>query len=206
MGFITRTYGSSMSEVKDKFDIKELIEFERFCRDNALWDEMKQCYCKDSYVKISWFEGSGYDFVEASSRMADYAPHRIYNRLIWLNGDRAVAIMLATIQIRKQINGVEMEVQSDSKIIYQVQRMDGCWYIAGMRAIYDKDALIPVYPASGISMDKEKINRYRSSYAALSYSLEAEGYEVNPQLPGRDKPELVQSIYDEVSEWLYEKI
>lgn len=114
--------------------------------------------------------------------------------------------MLATIQIRKQINGVEMEVQSDSKIIYQVQRMDGCWYIAGMRAIYDKDALIPVYPASGISMDKEKINRYRSSYAALSYSLEAEGYEVNPQLPGRDKPELVQSIYDEVSEWLYEKI
>lgn len=30
MGFITRTYGSSMSEVKDKFDIKELIEFERF--------------------------------------------------------------------------------------------------------------------------------------------------------------------------------
>lgn len=52
MGFITRTYGSSMSEVKDKFDIKELIEFERFCRDNALWDEMKQCYCKDSYVKI----------------------------------------------------------------------------------------------------------------------------------------------------------
>lgn len=84
MGFITRTYGSSMSEVKDKFDIKELIEFERFCRDNALWDEMKQCYCKDSYVKISWFEGSGYDFVEASSRMADYAPHRIYNSLIWL--------------------------------------------------------------------------------------------------------------------------
>lgn len=157
-------------------------------------------------MKISWFEGSGYDFVEASSRMADYAPHRIYNSLIWLNGDRAVAIMLATIQIRKQINGVEMEVQSDSKIIYQVQRMDGCWYIAGMRAIYDKDALIPVYPASGISMDKEKINRYRSSYAALSYSLEAEGYEVNPQLPGRDKPELVQSIYDEVSEWLYEKI
>lgn len=65
--------------------------------------------------------------------------------------------MLATIQIRKQINGVEMEVQSDSKIIYQVQRMDGCWYIAGMRAIYDKDALIPVYPASGISMDKEKL-------------------------------------------------
>ena len=56
MGIITRTYGSSMSEVKDKFDIKELIEFERFCRDNALWDEMKQCYCKDSYVKISWFE------------------------------------------------------------------------------------------------------------------------------------------------------
>ena len=38
MGFITRTYGSSMSEVKDKFDIKELIEFERFCRDNALWE------------------------------------------------------------------------------------------------------------------------------------------------------------------------
>ena len=46
---------------------------------------MKQCYCKDSYVKISWFEGSGYDFVEASSRMADYAPHRIYLSLIHIS-------------------------------------------------------------------------------------------------------------------------
>ena len=31
----------------------ELINFERFCRDNAQWDEMRKCFAKDSFVNIS---------------------------------------------------------------------------------------------------------------------------------------------------------
>ena len=50
----------------DKYDILELIRFERYCRDNALWDEMRKCFSPDSFVNISWYQGSGDGFVTAS--------------------------------------------------------------------------------------------------------------------------------------------
>lgn len=69
----------------DKENILELIQFERFCRDNSLWDSMYQCFSKDSTVNISWFKGSGAEFVESSKEMNRYAPHQIYNSQIWIN-------------------------------------------------------------------------------------------------------------------------
>lgn len=49
----------SEKAVLEKTAIKELVEFERFCRDNALWDEMARCYAVDSHVNISWYQGTG---------------------------------------------------------------------------------------------------------------------------------------------------
>lgn len=51
-----------------KEDILELIQFECFCRDNALWESMETCFADDSYINISWFKGNGNEFV-ASSRI-----------------------------------------------------------------------------------------------------------------------------------------
>ena len=50
--------------------------------------------------------------------MNRYAPHQIYNSQIWINQDRAVAIMQATIQTRLPINEVQMQLNSDAKIVY----------------------------------------------------------------------------------------
>lgn len=52
--------------LRNKADIQELIQFERFCRDNYLWEGMLQCFSKDSRVNISWFDGTGEEFVESS--------------------------------------------------------------------------------------------------------------------------------------------
>ena len=87
----------------DKENILELIQFERFCRDNALWDSMRTCFAKDSHVSISWFNGTGEEFVSSSEAMNRYAPHQIYNTQMWINNHRAVAIMQATIQFRVDI-------------------------------------------------------------------------------------------------------
>lgn len=57
----------AVEEMLNKFAIRELIEFERFCRDNALWEQMHECYSKDSNVTVSWYKGDGYGFVEESS-------------------------------------------------------------------------------------------------------------------------------------------
>ena len=106
--FLRRPEGNTPEEQQDKADILELINFERYCRDNALWDEMRKCFTEDSTVSISWYEGSGDGFVTASSNMGTYAPHKIHNTLTWINGDRAVTVMMATIQMRRVIDLIEL--------------------------------------------------------------------------------------------------
>ena len=44
-----------------KADIQELITFERFSRDNSLWDSMRTCFADDAHINISWFSGSRRD-------------------------------------------------------------------------------------------------------------------------------------------------
>ena len=47
--FLTRPVINTEEERNAKADILELINFERFCRDNAQWDEMRKCFAKDSF-------------------------------------------------------------------------------------------------------------------------------------------------------------
>lgn len=39
---------NTLEDVVDKFNIRELIEFERYCRDYKLWDEMRPLYHDDA--------------------------------------------------------------------------------------------------------------------------------------------------------------
>lgn len=194
--------GNTLENVIDKFNIKELIEFERFCRDNAQWEEMKKCFAENSTVTISWFKGSGHGFVDASSKMETYAPHKLFDTLIWLNNDKAVAITMATIQMRMEIQGHLLELSSDVKLLYKTQKINGLWSIISMEGIYEKDALIPVSPADGITIPKDEIAKFRSSYANMSYALSKSGYTVDVNLPGIDKPESVAKLYQESEDWL----
>lgn len=194
--------GNTLENVIDKFNIKELIEFERFCRDNAQWEEMKKCFAENSIVTVSWFKGSGHGFVDASSKMETYAPHKLLDTLVWLNKDKAVAITMATIQMRVEIEGHLLELSSDVKLLYKTQKINGLWSIISMDGIYEKDILIPVSPGDGITIPKEEIAKFRSSYANMSYTLTKNGHTVNVNLPGIDKPETVAKLYQESEEWL----
>ena len=199
----TRPVRNTDQILKDKFCIKELIEFERFCRDNALWDEMRRCFAPDSTVRISWFTGTGAAFVDASIKMDSRAPHKLYNTVIQLNNERAVAATMATIQTRADIDGCTVELQSDLKLLYRLQVMNESWHIVFMEGIYEKDALLP---SSGghFSIAGNELDEYRPSYANLSYLLKMSGFEVNMGLPGIDRPDSVQHIYNEAEHWLYE--
>jgi len=193
---------NSEQNINDKFSVKELIEFERFCRDNAQWDEMKKCFADDSRVTISWFQGTGKEFVDASSKMKTYAPHKIFNTIVWLKSDKAVSLTMVTIQARGAINGHVLELNSDAKLIYRTQKIDGVWQIISMDGIYEKDALVPVSPNSEICIPKEEIAKFRPSYAHLTYMLNKGGYAINSNLPGIDKPELVDELYEAADQWL----
>lgn len=186
----------------DKASVKELIEFERFCRDNSLWEEMDKCFAKDSKVMISWFQGTGHEFVEASSKMKNYAPHKIYNTEVWVNSNKAVAIMMATIQSRADFGGNLVELMSDAKLVFKTEKVDGLWYIVSLEGIYEKDSLVPVIPNSKIEIPMEELSKFRESYGCLSLVLSTAGYNIDNNLPGIDRPDLVQKLYEEVNEWL----
>ena len=49
---------------------------------------MRTCFAKDSHVNISWFNGTGEEFVSSSEAMNRYAPHQIYNTQMWFNNHR----------------------------------------------------------------------------------------------------------------------
>ncbi|MFW3612394.1 bile acid 7-alpha dehydratase [Staphylococcus caprae] len=186
----------------DKENILELIQFERFCRDNALWDSMRSCFAEDSRVNISWFDGTGEEFVTSSEEMNRYAPHQIYNTQMWINDNRAIAMMQATIQFRVDIKNVEMQLDSDAKIIYSLEKNEeGIWLIKGLGSIYEKDKLTPVIPTT-INLPNSDFEGYRKSYACLSYALNELGYDVNHDLPGINRPEDVNKYYEQLDHWL----
>lgn len=206
MLILTRPRNCTLTEMKDKAAVKELVEFERFCRDNALWDEMKKCFTEDSIVDISWYQGSGYGFVEASRKMKTRAPHKIYNTEVWLNGDKAVAIMMTSIQTRTELNGITMDLSSDAKLVFRVVKKDELWYILSFTGIYEQDSLVPAYPKNNANLPDVKLEGYRQSYACLSYVLDkVNSTPVNNNLPGIDKPDLVKNLYSEIDRWLQEK-
>ena len=62
MGFFDMPRTESAEDMLEKFRVRELVEYERFCRDNALWDSMLACFAQDSRVEISWYQGSGQGF------------------------------------------------------------------------------------------------------------------------------------------------
>lgn len=187
----------TIEEMLNKFAIKELIEFERFCRDNALWQQMHECYSKDSRVTVSWYKGDGYGFVEESSKMKTVAPHRIYNTLIWINNDRAVAVTMACIQSRTKVKSKALDLSSYVRLVYTVVKEENSWKIASLDAIYEKDCLIPASP-EGMIPDLG----FRTSYANLTNVIGNEGYAMDQNLAGDDRPDLRDALLAKVEKWL----
>jgi hypothetical protein len=188
---------STVEEMLDKFAVIEAIEFERFCRDNALWSEMHKCFTKNSTVAISWYQGSGAGFVEASRKMESKAPHKINNTMVWLNKarTRASAICMACIQIRREINGIDMDLHSYARLVYTMEKNENGWQVVSFEAIYEKDCLVPASPAGFAPQG-------RASYGNLSAILGTQGYTIDQNLPGDDKPESLIPLMNKVKAWI----
>lgn len=135
--------------------------------------------------------------------MSSHAPHKLYNTVVELNNDMAVTTTMATIQTRADIDCCSVELQSDLKLLNHLHAINDIWYIVYMEGIYEKDALLPSSGEQFLIMDSE-LDKCRPSYAHLSYLLQKSGFEVNMDLPGIDRPESVQHIYEEAENWIYE--
>ena len=193
--------------IRDSADITlitQLILRERTSRDLGDWEQMRDCFHPDSIVRISWFNGSGPDFVKGSIDMARrgmLAKHRLAPILVNLHGDRAVASLTGIIDIPMVIDGVDLVLSAYGRFLYRVERRDQVWRIYGFDCIYQRDELTPAILGQTPVIDPGALQNFRPSYRNLAYCLSLTGYTPNPDLPGEDRPETAQKLMAEINAW-----
>lgn len=185
----------------DRQLIRELIEFERYCRDYALWDEMRKLYTEDSRIKISWYNGSGSGFVDASMKMPG-ARHKLHNVLVQVNGDKALAAAVVQIQSRNELSGSIFDLLAYARLFYRLVRVGGAWKIYTVDCVYERDEILPLIPGEAPNLNYEKLRSYRRSYCYLCCVLEQMGAVIDSDLPGEDRPESIDRLSEELGNWL----
>jgi len=194
-------------EVRESADITaitQLILRERESRDMQRWNTMRDCFWTDSIVRVSWFRGSGPDFVTGSIDMAKRgvpAKHRLGPVLVRLKGDRAVASFPAIIDLPVKLKGVEGTLSTHARFLYRPERRRGEWRLFGFDAIYMRDELTPSAPGQTIAIDPDELKEFRPSYRILCYYLKDQGFTIDSQLAGEDRPDLVEALNRELFGW-----
>lgn len=194
----------SVIEAADIVAVTQLVLTERESRDLGRWDRMRECFHPDSRVRVSWFSGTGNEFVDGSIDMARrnvLAKHRLGPILVRLAGDRAVASLSAIIDIPAKLLGVDVQLSSHARFLYRAERRAETWRIISFDAIYVRDELTTAIPGLALPIKPEDLAAFRPTYRMLSYLLKTQGYAVNSTLPGEDRPETVTALEHEIYGW-----
>ncbi len=135
---LKRPVHTSLETRREKEAVRRLLTFERFARDNQLWDEMIACYTPKAVVKASWFEGTAEEFAKALAARTDHIPYHIHACLVWTHGNRSVAIVETTFPVKTEIGGVKFNQTGDSQYIYRLNRQSGEWFIESCTTILEE--------------------------------------------------------------------
>lgn len=201
----TRPETHNAQEMLDKYQITELVHYERYARDYGLWDGMATCYTDDATIEISWYKGPIKGFLEASKPgpdvQTDSLPaHKMHETLVWLNGDKAVAVVVTTMTGRTPVQGQTMDNLIYVRLVYSLKRVNDEWKIYSMTPVYERDTLLPVTPK-----DIKPVKGARDSYKNLAIVLKDLGAKTSDDLPGLDQPASVQKFLGGVQDWFEKK-
>ena len=134
-----------------------------------------------------------------ASRMVNR--HRLSPIHVVLSGKRAVATLSAIVEIPVRLQEVEMNLLIYSRFVYRAEQREDRWRVFGFDAIYLRDELTPAIPGHSISIDTRELQAFRPTYRLLSYVLSKQGYAIDPDLPGEDRPETVGALMREAFIW-----
>jgi hypothetical protein len=185
-------------------EVTQLVLTERESRDLGHWERMRACFHDESRIRISWFNGNGADFVKGSIDMARrgvLAKHRLGPVRVRLAGERAVATLAAIIDIPTVVGDVEAQLSSHARFIFRAERREQRWGLSGFDAVYRRDELVPTIPGQVICVTPMQLAGFRPSYRMLSFVLTHQGYTVNHELAGEDRPESAAALEREIDAW-----
>ena len=189
----------------DITEITQLVLLERQGRDRGWWGQMAECFHPDSRVTLSWFDGPGSEFVARSQKMSESGLrilHRPSPPAVHLHGSKAVLELPLCVERRFLLKGVEADLSSFTRMLYQVERREAGWKILFMNAIYERDTLQPTIPGTTLDVDREKLAEFRPPYRFVAYDIYLSGRSMTADLYGDDQPERVQALYKAAFDWL----
>ena len=166
---------------------------------------MADCFHPDSRVTLSWFDGPGSEFVTRSQKMSESGLrilHRPSPPAVHLHGDKAVLELPLAVERRFLLKGVEADLTSFTRMLYQLERRSTGWKILFMNAIYERDILIPTIPGTSLDVDHAKIAEFRAPYRFVAYDISLGGRSMTADLYGDDQPERVNALYKMAFDWL----
>jgi hypothetical protein len=193
----------------DRAAIADVIQRERAARDCRLWTEMAACYHPDALVDVSWFRGGGYAFVEASRKIAGgptLSFHGMSPAVITVKDDRALAETACALHGITELDGVDIALVGYARLLWRALRSGDRWLIAGLRAMYISDMLLPRNPSRVPQIDDNDLRTFRPSYKYLSYVITKSGRTIQDDLPGIDRPESVVALRAAEQQWLERRI
>jgi hypothetical protein len=197
----------TVEEQLDQVAVADVIQRERLARDDGMWPEMASCYHPESMIDVSWFQGDGAAFVEATRRQARSGSVNfdvMSPAIVTVRNGRATAETPCTLRAFQQIDGVDSSYEGFMRVLWRAKRLDGHWLIAGLRAFYIRDMLLACNPGRVPVLDGIELGGYRPSYRYLSYILARMGLSPRDDLPGEDRPEAVRSLRAAELQWLQE--
>ena len=128
--------------------------------------------------------------------------HTIQPIEVRVNGSKALAVSIGSVNARFAVSGVEYDCVSWVRFVSRLEKPGEEWKITTLEAIYDKDSIAPTKPGVGTEELDIDTKCPRASYKFLAWVLEQRGYRIAYDLPGTDDEESVQKCLDAGYNWL----
>ena len=196
----------AFAKTADYEQIQQLVLWERQARVRHLQEEMADCYFEDATVTTSWTKGSIKDYLKGGNRAEASPKEVIINRLgspvIHQNRKKAYVELPMTTLRWIEVNGEEAVLTSYMRLLYRVEQRNGIWKISDLTTIDESDTLAPAIPGTDLHINLEDVKGLRHSYRYLAYTRIRAGGTVRDDLPGIDRPEEVNRIYEDAEAWL----
>ncbi|SFO37053.1 nuclear transport factor 2 family protein [Actinomadura madurae] len=186
--------------------IRTALLAERAAKDLGQWDVMASLFAPDARISVSWFQGRADDFVESararSARGGSPSFHEIGAISVLVRGHRALADAGCAVHVRGVLGDVPVDVVSRGRLCWRAELVGGRWLIAGMDMIYFRDGISAVEPGAPLPLPESPRPR-RASYQYLALLLSAAGHPIAPDLPGSDRPDLIESLLSAQRQWFF---
>ena len=190
--------------VRDRLEIRELVESWVVWRDAGHWDRFRTLWFDDGRMMATWTQGTADEFIAMSRAGWERGVkilHGLHGQSVDVAGDRAVSQTKMTISQRATVDGVEVDVVCTGRFYAFLERRDGRWGLVLRQPIYEKDRMDPVDPAARLELDRSLLEQFPEGYRHLAYLQTRIGYEVKRDMPGLQGPE-VEALYASGAAWL----